>query len=203
MVTKVESGQSAPASAVVPGEEKANTRERILDIALELFTERGYDKTSLRQIAEQLGFSKAAIYYHFASKEDIFMALHMRLHEFGLGALSMIDGAQTPEMWMGLVDHLTDQILAHRSLFVLHERNRAALEELHRAPHDASHEDLELVFRKILSDPKLAARDRVRMACTFGAVMGALVLSGDVFKDIDSVELGSLVRDAAHDLMSR
>jgi phage-related minor tail protein len=115
----------------------------------------------------------------------------------------MIDGAQTPEMWMGLVDHLTDQILAHRSLFVLHERNRAALEELHRAPHDASHEDLELVFRKILSDPKLAARDRVRMACTFGAVMGALVLSGDVFKDIDSVELGSLVRDAAHDLMSR
>ena len=128
MVTKVESGQSAPASAVVPGEEKANTRERILDIALELFTERGYDKTSLRQIAEQLGFSKAAIYYHFASKEDIFMALHMRLHEFGLGALSMIDGAQTPEMWMGLVDHLTDQILAHRSLFVLHERNRAALE---------------------------------------------------------------------------
>ena len=67
MVTKVESGQSAPASAVVPGEEKANTRERILDIALELFTERGYDKTSLRQIAEQLGFSKAAIYYHFAS----------------------------------------------------------------------------------------------------------------------------------------
>ncbi len=66
---------------------RPSTRERILDIALELFTEQGYDKTSLRQIAERLGFSKAAIYYHFASKEDILMALHMRLHEFGREAL--------------------------------------------------------------------------------------------------------------------
>jgi len=47
----------------------AGTRERILDISLELFTTQGYEKTSLREIAEQLGFSKAAIYYHFESKE--------------------------------------------------------------------------------------------------------------------------------------
>ncbi|HEX3981907.1 MAG TPA: helix-turn-helix domain-containing protein, partial [Acidimicrobiales bacterium] len=57
-----------------PRGEPGDTRERILDIALELFTTQGYDKTSLRQIAEQLGFSKAAIYYHFASKEDILLA---------------------------------------------------------------------------------------------------------------------------------
>jgi AcrR family transcriptional regulator len=42
----------------------------------------------LRQIAERLGFSKAAIYYHFASEEDVLMALHMRLHDFGREALS-------------------------------------------------------------------------------------------------------------------
>jgi len=71
--------------------EENTTRERILDIALELFTEQGYEKTSLRQIAERLGFSKAAIYYHFASKEDILIELHLRLHEFGRGALSGID----------------------------------------------------------------------------------------------------------------
>ena len=67
--------------------EEATTRERILDIALELFTEQGYEKTSLRQIAERLGFSKAAIYYHFASKEDILFELHLRVHEFGHGVL--------------------------------------------------------------------------------------------------------------------
>ena len=48
-----------------------STRDRILDIALDLFVEQGFDKTSLREIAERLGFSKAAIYYHFASKDEI------------------------------------------------------------------------------------------------------------------------------------
>ena len=40
-----------------------------------LFVDRGYDKTS-REIAERLGVTKAAIYYHFRSREDILMALH-------------------------------------------------------------------------------------------------------------------------------
>ncbi len=48
-----------------------DTRERIQQIALRLFTEKGYDKTSLREIAAQLGVTKAALYYHFTSKEQI------------------------------------------------------------------------------------------------------------------------------------
>jgi AcrR family transcriptional regulator len=52
-----------------------NTRERIQAVALQLFAEQGYESTSMRQIAEQLGFTKAALYYHFASKEDIVRAL--------------------------------------------------------------------------------------------------------------------------------
>src|SRR6516162_5877947 len=59
------------------------TRDRILDVALDLFTEQGFDGTSLREIAERLHVTKAALYYHFESKDDILMALHMRLHEFG------------------------------------------------------------------------------------------------------------------------
>lgn len=51
------------------------TRERIHSVALQLFTEQGYESTSMRQIAEELGFTKAALYYHFASKEDIVRAL--------------------------------------------------------------------------------------------------------------------------------
>lgn len=48
-----------------------NTRSRIQAVALELFTEQGYEKTSLREIAERLGVTKAALYYHFKSKDDI------------------------------------------------------------------------------------------------------------------------------------
>ena len=50
---------------------RGGTRERIQAIALELFAEQGYDKTSLREIAEGLGVTKAALYYHFNSKDDI------------------------------------------------------------------------------------------------------------------------------------
>lgn len=48
-----------------------DTRSRIKEIALELFTEQGYEKTSLREIAERLGVTKAALYYHFKSKDEI------------------------------------------------------------------------------------------------------------------------------------
>ncbi|MEV4198829.1 TetR/AcrR family transcriptional regulator [Micromonospora globbae] len=47
------------------------TRERIKAVALELFTEQGYEKTSLREIAERLNVTKAALYYHFKSKDEI------------------------------------------------------------------------------------------------------------------------------------
>src|ERR1700744_2078581 len=59
------------------------TRERILEIALDLFSEQGYEKTSLRDIADRLGTTKAALYYHFERKEDILLELHLRLHAFG------------------------------------------------------------------------------------------------------------------------
>ena len=62
-------------------------RERILDVSLELFNEQGYDKTSLREIAERLDVTKAALYYHFERKEDILLELHLRLHALGWKAL--------------------------------------------------------------------------------------------------------------------
>ena len=52
-------------------ETTGGTRERIQAVALELFTEQGYEKTSLREIAERLGVTKAALYYHFKSKDEI------------------------------------------------------------------------------------------------------------------------------------
>ncbi|ADL48756.1 MULTISPECIES: TetR/AcrR family transcriptional regulator [Micromonospora] len=56
-------------------ETTGGTRERIQAVALELFTEQGYEKTSLREIAERLGVTKAALYYHFKSKDEIVTSL--------------------------------------------------------------------------------------------------------------------------------
>ncbi|MFD5735418.1 MULTISPECIES: TetR/AcrR family transcriptional regulator [Streptomyces] len=58
---------------------KGNTRQRIQDVALGLFSEQGYEKTSLREIAEKLEVTKAALYYHFKTKEDIVISLFQDL----------------------------------------------------------------------------------------------------------------------------
>jgi AcrR family transcriptional regulator len=185
-------------------EPAVNTRERILDVALDLFTEQGFDGTSLRQIAERLGVTKAALYYHFTSKDDILMALHMRLHEFGREALrAMGDMPVTLETWGALLNELIGQMTAQRKIFLMHERNQAALEKLHRdEDHDAQHEDLQALLRTVLADERVPVRDRVRMAASLGVVLSGLVLAGDAFASCPSKELWEMLRDAVQDVLS-
>lgn len=52
-------------------ERRGDTRERIQQVALELFAERGYDQTSLREVAERLDITRPALYYHFKTKDAI------------------------------------------------------------------------------------------------------------------------------------
>ena len=48
-----------------------NTRERILEVSLELFAQSGYLGTSMSDIAKQLGITKGALYKHYRSKQEI------------------------------------------------------------------------------------------------------------------------------------
>jgi AcrR family transcriptional regulator len=179
------------------------TRERILNVALDLFIAKGFDKTSLREIAEQLGFTKAALYYHFASKDDILMGLHMRLHEFGREALHRIaDQPVSLDQWAALLDDLIDQMLTHRKIFLMHERNQAALEQLHREEHEADHDDIQAQFRRILGDARVPLRDRFKMACSFGAIFGGVFLAGDAFLGVPTEEMGDMLRGAMRTLLA-
>lgn len=54
---------------------QSDTKAEIRAVALELFGQKGYEKTSLREIAERLDITKAALYYHFPSKGDLLRAL--------------------------------------------------------------------------------------------------------------------------------
>lgn len=182
--------------------EPPSTRDRILDVALRLFTEKGFDATSLQEVADELGVTKAALYYHYRSKEDILLALHMRMHEFGRQALDRLRGVQvTLAIWESLLDTLLDEMLTQRPLFLMHERNQAAFERLHREDHSAQHDDLQTRLREILSDPVIPLRDRVRMACSLGAVFSVLFVSGEAF-DPESEEIGGYLRSAVHDLLT-
>ena len=193
-----------PAGKTLPPlvDAKSDTRQRILDVALDLFTEQGYDGTSLREIAEQLGVTKAALYYHFESKEDILMALHMRIHDFGREALMLIgEGPVTLELWGELLDQIVGEMLAQRKLFLMHERNQAVLEKLHREDHDAEHEDIQNQFRRVLGDERVPSRDRVRMAAAFGVVFSSIFLGDASFDSTPKDELEEMLRDILHDVL--
>jgi AcrR family transcriptional regulator len=190
------------AEAADPSGADASTRAKILDVALALFTEQGFDGTSMREIAARLRISKPAIYYHFASKDDILLALHMRLHQFVRPAFERLTGqAVTLEIWGSVLDDLTGQMLAHRTIFLMHERNQAAMDKLHRTDHAVEHDDISERLRRALADPALPLRDRVRMACSLGAVFGPLFMAGGAFDGVDGAQLGSLVRDAVRDVV--
>jgi AcrR family transcriptional regulator len=191
----------------------ATTRERILAIALDLFTRKGYAETSLREIAAELGFSKAALYYHFASKQDILLALHMQLHSLTDGVLPLLDCVQpADDTWEQLVDMLIGFALQNRRLIEFHIRNRDALAELgehaHRQPRDhgpprggtAQGVDLEGRLVDLLMDPSIALDRRVRMMASVGAIAGVL-LAANAFASVPDADLEMTLRGIARDIL--
>jgi len=56
-------------------------REAMLDVAAELFGQKGYMGVSIRDIAQACDVTNAALYYHFKNKEDLYLAVLRRSHE--------------------------------------------------------------------------------------------------------------------------
>jgi AcrR family transcriptional regulator len=197
-------GTTANTAPSADAGQEGSTRERILDIALELFTERGYDKTSIRDIAERLGTTKAALYYHFKSKADILLELHLRLHGLGERLLdeleSLPDGDARAKAWPTLLDEFITAVDANRDLVLLHQRNQSALEDLHNSErHRAANDDIERQIRRLLASSEIPAAVRVRMACSIGAVIGGLLSEGLV-DDVPHEERIELVRETVADM---
>jgi AcrR family transcriptional regulator len=95
-----------------------DTRSRLRELALRLFAEQGYEKTSLREIAEQLGVTKAALYYYFKSKEDIVRSyLHIvangaevfrMLHQNQAAVSGFANAKERGEVFKERIDALVD-----------------------------------------------------------------------------------------------
>jgi AcrR family transcriptional regulator len=73
-------------------------RERIVDAAIEVFAERGYEGASMRDIAAAAGISKPVLYDHFESKRELFVALMKEISgELTANTRAAMSGAGTPE----------------------------------------------------------------------------------------------------------
>ena len=72
-----------------------NTRERILETALELFAQSGYLGTSMSDIARQLGITKAALYKHYAGKQEILDSIVERMNRMDYARAEEYDMPET------------------------------------------------------------------------------------------------------------
>ncbi|MFC0864001.1 TetR/AcrR family transcriptional regulator [Sphaerimonospora cavernae] len=143
---------------------QSDTRSRIQDVAIRLFTEQGYEATSLREIAEALGVTKAALYYHFKSKEDIIASL-IEDHTQALDEL--IDWARrqpaTPETRREVIRRYAGKMTGgrHHEVMQLMQRNQAALHSM-RKPERVRERMAELL--DVLTRPEDPPATRLRRA---------------------------------------
>ena len=150
-----------------------DTRGQILKVALDLFIERGYDRTSLREIAERVGVTKAALYYHFTSKDEIFATLMQPIIDLQSEVMSLLQKHPALEDWAHSLVALVDVVLPQRRVFELFESNQNAaremaqrmiaesdFEEVHQAMHERTN--------AVLTDESVPLADRVRMAGAVG-----------------------------------
>lgn len=152
---------------------RTDTRERIQTTALQLFTTHGYEGTSLGEVADQLGISRPAVYFHFPSKENLLTSSYGEL----LPVLDrLIDtaraGRSSPRAaTRALLRSLDDLVHGpHGSLVVCAQINDLALRGLPTAA--ALSDRLETMMEILASgtDPESRMRGRLAVAAV---VMGA------------------------------
>jgi AcrR family transcriptional regulator len=154
---------------IVRGDEQDrshDTRSRLRQLALKLFAEQGYEKTSLREIAEQLGVTKAALYYYFKSKEDIVRSL-VEDYVADMDALIAWGRAQqrTPDTRAEIVRRYLHIIENFTEVFRMLHQNQAAVSGLSNAKERGE------VFKErmdalvdLLTEPGASLSEQIRAA---------------------------------------
>jgi AcrR family transcriptional regulator len=171
---------------------RGDTRARIQQVALELFAEQGYERTSLREVAERLGVTKAALYYHFKSKEDIVRSFtedyFARLDALVAWGAEQPRGAETVRE---LIDRYITIVLESGEVFRFLERNQATV----HGTEDGKHRFTQfrpriLALMEIITGPDAPPRSRIRAAAAIFAVSTSCMF---FMKDAPEAELDALL----------
>ena len=155
---------------------RGNTRQRIQDVALELFAEQGYEKTSLREIAERLDVTKAALYYHFKTKEEILVSIFEDLSQ---PIQDLIEWGkaqpQTLETKQEIIRRYSDILASASPLFRFMQENQGTVKELRIGE---MFRNRMMGMRDILIDPDAALVDQVRcISAVFAMHAGMFALN--------------------------
>ncbi len=101
----------------IPISELSDGARGILDVAKRLFAEKGFDAVSINQIAQQAGVSKANVFHHFTSKNDLYLAVLKTACEETVGSLAEAysSGDVAEDLWACFSSHLAAMLDNHAS----------------------------------------------------------------------------------------
>ncbi|MFF9677761.1 MULTISPECIES: TetR/AcrR family transcriptional regulator [Streptomyces] len=178
---------------------RGNTRQRIQDEALELFAEQGYEKTSLREIAERLDVTKAALYYHFKTKEEILVSI---FEDLSRPIEDLIEwGRRQPhslETKQEIIRRYGAALRDAAPLFRFMQENQAAIRELRIGD---MFKTKMLGLRDILIDPDADLVDQVRCISALFTLHAGMHVLQDV--ESDPVKRHEAVLEVAVDLITQ
>jgi AcrR family transcriptional regulator len=105
-------------------EDRRRKTDEILDAALALFARKGYDGTTVEDIAEELGYAKASLYYYFPGKEAIVKALIYDAMDRAADRMDQIlaQSADPVENLRGLIGYYVDDYLEKRGFFNIYHQ---------------------------------------------------------------------------------
>ena len=126
---------------------EAGTRQRIVEAAVALFAEQGFDATSVNQVVARAGVAKGALYHHFSSKDDLLYEVYRELVDRQLAGLHEIlsrqlSPARTLRALIGDLVQTTAAAAAEAKVFAreshrLGDANQARVRAARRSIHDA------------------------------------------------------------------
>jgi AcrR family transcriptional regulator len=173
-----------------------DTKARIRAVAVELFTAQGFEQTSLREIADRVGMTKASLYYHYPSKQALLLSLVEPLVDDWRRTIEIAETLSHTSGNIRLVlGQFLDIMMRHRNACSLFMRDGAAVLA---AIEPIWQEVIELTKRLNvwLSGPNPTEVDRIR-AIAATETMGAAISSAFVIDKVTESVLRETLLDCA------
>ncbi|MFC7545934.1 TetR family transcriptional regulator [Plantactinospora sp. GCM10030261] len=171
------------------------TRQRILAVAAALFAERGYRATSMQEIADRIGITKAALYYHFAAKQDVLHELTGPVLDELEQTLNEAEAAGDAEAvrWRA-IEAFLDVFLRHRDTLLMLVRDLTLLAQ---APVGDRFRAAIALANTLVSGPRPTLAQRVRAAQVVAGLTDPVVL----FRDVEPARLRRLILGGSRALL--
>jgi AcrR family transcriptional regulator len=180
MVMSVTAKRKSGRPAKVPGEK--GTKEKIFDVAVDMFAERGYEGVSIRDIAKAVGIKESSVYKHYSSKDEIldsiFEYMKARLYPQqppGTNMDAMLDGLTFEQVLeaglASLKQMMNDQYMVKITRIITIElyRNKKIRDFFYGQMFERPVDENELLFRRLMDRKKIKAFDPRALATAYFA----------------------------------